>query len=246
MWALLRKYTLLQSVMMKLEKRISKVSSTFVFRRNIQNCADVLEQGHTTSGVYNIYLSRAKKFIPVFCDMETDGGGWLVFQRRTDGSVSFVRDWDAYKAGFGNVSAEFWFGNDHLYDVTYGKHYTLRVDLEDFENEKRYALYSQFEVASERSKYKLTLGSYDGTAGDALSDCAGQSFSTKDSDNDSKGDGHCSSTYKGGWWYNNCHIANLNGLYLGGAHASFADGIDWQPWRGYHYSLKKVDMKLRP
>ena len=48
------------------------------------------------------------------------------------------------------------------FHVSYEKHYTLRVD---FEKEKRYALYSQFEVVSERFKCKLTLGMYDGTAG---------------------------------------------------------------------------------
>ncbi|KAI0228728.1 Ficolin-1 [Lamellibrachia satsuma] len=217
-----------------------------MFRRTIQDCTDVLRQGHSTNGVYSIYLSRAKKFIPVFCDMETDGGGWLVFQRRQDGSVSFERDWNTYKTGFGNVSGEFWLGNDYLHDVTSNKHYTLRVELEDFENEKKYAIYSNFVVASEPSKYTLTLGLYDGTAGDGLRTCADQAFSTKDSDNDSHDTTHCSSVFKGGWWYNNCHYANLNGLYLGGPHTSYADGIEWYQWHGHRYSLKKVDMKLRP
>jgi len=43
--------------------------------------------------------------------------------------------------------------------------YKLRVELEDFEGEKRYAEYSIFSVKSGTDKYRLTVGGYTGNAG---------------------------------------------------------------------------------
>lgn len=76
--------------------------------------------------------------------------------------------------------------------------------------------------------------------------CNSQQFSTRDMENDVSSHDDCANRYKGGWWYRSCHYANLNGLYLGGSQRSYADGIVWKPWRGYHYSLKSTEMKLRP
>jgi ficolin len=84
-----------------------------------------------------------------------------------------------------------------------------------------------------------------GTAGDSLSYQKGMAFSTYDSDND-ENDNNCARLYKGAWWYKRCHKSNLNGLYLHGAHKSFADGVNWYHFKGYYYSLKSTSMKIRP
>ena len=57
--------------------------------------------------------------------------------------------------------------------------------------------------------------------------------------------GSCAQLFKGGWWYADCPSANPNGLYLRGEHTSFADGVNWYPFRGYNYSLKTISLKMR-
>ena len=81
--------------------------------------------------------------------------------------------------------------------------------------------------------------------GDSLSYHNTYPFTTKDRDNDVKMSANCASSYKGAWWYADCHQSNLNGLYSGGPHESFADGVNWKTWKNYKYSLKYVEMKMR-
>ena len=88
-----------------------------------------------------------------------------VFQRRDDGSVDFYRGWNEYKNGFGNTGGEFWLGNQYLYRITTQDRYELRVDLEDFDGEQRYAYYDNLEIKGEGENFKLILGAYEGTAG---------------------------------------------------------------------------------
>ena len=73
----------------------------------------------------------------------------------------------------------------------------------------------------------------------------GMNFTTKDQDNDIASNFNCAEKYKGAWWYSDCHRANLNGLYLSGAHTSLAVGINWYDWRGEYYFLKISEMKMK-
>ena len=53
------------------------------------------------------------------CDMVTDGGGWMVIQRRiVNGDVNFTRDWNDYVNGFGDLNGEFWYGLDNIHYLT--------------------------------------------------------------------------------------------------------------------------------
>ena len=71
-------------------------------------------------------------------------------------------------------------------------------------------------------------------------------FTTKDQDNDNHKSHNCANEFKGAWWYERCHHSNLNGLYLRGNHSSYANGVNWKDWKGYHYSLMRTEMKIRP
>ncbi|XP_071136633.1 ryncolin-4-like [Mytilus edulis] len=197
----------------------------------------------TESGIYKVFPDKISCF-KVFCEMEKHGGGWTIFQRRMNGEITFYREWNAYKQGFGDQSREFWLGNDHLHLLTSQGHYRLRIDMEDFENNQKYALYDNFSIGSESSGYILSVSGYFGDAGDSMAFQNGQKFSTKDKEND-KWDGECAVVFKGAWWYNDCHFSNLNGLYLKGNHDSFADGVNWKTWKGYQYSLKGTTMMIR-
>ena len=217
--------------------------SLFLPRSGVyNNCKDALTQGQTTSGVYTIQPDSQPAF-QVYCDMETDGGGWTVFQRRMDGSVDFYRNWTDYQEGFGNLSREFWLGLDKIHRLT-STVTELRVDLQDFKGNSAYAQHTTFSVGDSASKYTLSVSGYSGTAGDSLAEQNGRRFTTRDQDNDASGD-NCAQLYKGGWWYYACHRSNLNGLYHGGSHSSYADGVNWYTWKGYYYSLKFTEMKVR-
>ncbi|XP_063436679.1 fibrinogen-like protein A [Mytilus trossulus] len=125
-----------------------------------RDCSD-LPQG-SCSGVYTIYPTN-KKF-DVYCDMDTAGFGWTVFQNRINGEVDFYRGWNDYKIGFGNLTSEFWLGNDFINVLTSSGDYKLYIHLEDFEGDCRYAEYSEFSTGDVTTKFTLNIAGYSGDA----------------------------------------------------------------------------------
>lgn len=68
-------------------------------------------------------------FLQVYCDMENNGGGWTVIQRRKIGLTSFNHDWKQYKNGFGTIRGDFWLGNEHIFRLT-RQPTVLRIEME--------------------------------------------------------------------------------------------------------------------
>uniref|UniRef100_A0A1X7U1F8 Fibrinogen C-terminal domain-containing protein n=1 Tax=Amphimedon queenslandica TaxID=400682 RepID=A0A1X7U1F8_AMPQE len=164
------------------------------------DCKEWKNSGFKRSGVYLIKPDNNGLPFQVYCDMETDGGGWTVFQRRQDGSVDFYKYWTDYENGFGNLTGEFWLGLNKIWRLTNKRANTLRVDLGDFDGSTAYANYSTFSISDGSTEYILTVGGFNsGTAWDSLSEQHnGRKFSTRDKDNDGY---DCAKQCTGAWWY---------------------------------------------
>ena len=194
--------------------------------------------------------------LKVVCDMDTDGGGWIIIMKRRRDvlrRVSFYREWDDYENGFGNLNSEFWIGLRNIHCLTKREDVDLLIDLRENLGDGMTWIYHLFKVNGSNDKYRLQIGEAEGPPGayDAMAFHNGKQFTTRDSDNDGIQNHNCAQSKYGGWWYGpGCF--HPHGSHLTGP---IHDAIQWDRllWytgsggglTGYkHY--RNVVMKIRP
>ena len=213
------------------------------------DCKDLYDCGKKESGVYHITRPNMQ-VLKVYCDMKTDGGGWTVIQRRIDGSTDFNRGWPDYKHGFGRVEKNMWIGLENMHSLAgLNSTTTLLIELKHRlkGDELFFAKYGSFKISDETDGYRIGVSGYSGTAGDSLQHAPqhnGMQFSTKDRENDNDSIFNCADAFKGGWWYNACHICQLNGLFPS-KYSSDPSYMSWRTIDNHYGNIKFSEMKIR-
>ena len=234
----------------------NSISNNKIYQRILPRDCFQLYNNHriTKSGVYDIYVGHKYK-VNVYCEMEIAGGGWTVFQKRFDGSVSFERNWEEYKNGFGDSKGEYWLGNEIVHNMTAFEEQELYVRGEDFDGEIQGCQYDWFYVDSDVNKYRLNYSVPTIPEGPTnrgcvfnpsiVNDAFMMMFTIYDQDNDKKPTTNCAEEYKAGWWHNDCFHANLNGPYSKTKESPQNIGIIWNHWTKHFESLKISVMMMR-
>ncbi|GIX82182.1 techylectin-5A [Caerostris extrusa] len=215
------------------------------------DCSEIFENGNTESGIYTIWprnrLANCSS-LEVYCDMDTAGGGWTLIQRRGDfgnGEDYFAKNWEQYKAGFGDLKKEFWIGNDNIFIITNQAQYSIRFDMTHGNGKTAFTHYENFWIDDEDKMYLLHISEASGPGGGAISNHDQCPFYTRDRPN--RLDGKVmEKVHSGGWWNNAWPSSNLNGLNLNGQKITDVDGIQWMNFGGFYNSLAATEMKVRP
>ena len=223
----------------------------------INNCCDLGFRQSTFSEIANkpkqykmknMCGNKHSTITNVYCDTVTAGGGWLVIQRRIDGSVDFNRYWSEYEEGFGNLpdddkdtTGEFWIGLRSLHCLTSQGQWELRIDYMFPNKTKGYLSYRHFRVGPASNDYQLSISGFSGNTTDPIiADLNGLKFTTRDRDNDKWHRNNCAvhnSVNEGGWWYKNCSFIRPNNWYN---HTYFIK------LNGQWHSPPFIEIKLRP
>ena len=112
-------------------------------------------------------------------------------------------------------------------------------------SKNEYVKYGTFEITDEASKYVLKISGLSGNVTpfrNALDYNNNRKFTTKDQDNDIRGNINCAKDRGGGWWYGSCSHVFLNGDYKFKQFGRYTTPISWH----YDESLAEfVEIKTR-
>ncbi|KAH9519365.1 Ficolin-1 [Bulinus truncatus] len=207
----------------------------------LERCGECRRAMQWPSQYAKLYSKNLKATF--LCDTRTDGGGWILIQRRLYKTTSFKRDWNEYKNGFGSICEDYWLGNENIFRITNSGPYELRIDMV-YNGKKFYAQYTEFYIDGEGNNYRLRIkGFTKGNVRDDFYRHNNMQFSTHDRDNDVHQTRHCAGYYGAGWWYHGCHSNNLNGVFNVTKYFGFS--VSWESVTGNYKSVESVEMKIR-
>ncbi|XP_033762078.1 ficolin-2-like [Pecten maximus] len=202
---------------------------------DLRDCTDV--DPTCGSKVYRITPIPGESF-DIFCYRDTEQRHWNLIHNRQSSAVDFFRKWTEYKTGFGDLTGNFWLGNDKIYSLVKLAPYRLRIELEAWDGTVGIAEYSDFQIGSEADNYQLYVTGFSGNISDAMHKQNGEMFTTKDRDHDQLSN-NCAIRRHGAWWYTSCSAANLNGRY----EIDTGDSNEAMAWRFFFVNRQHVPMK---
>ncbi|XP_067945017.1 ryncolin-2-like [Watersipora subatra] len=182
----------------KVTTAVTTSTSTTPATPYYRDCQELFELGLNVSGVYEINPghSLATTF-KVWCDF-VDSHGWTVIQRRGNKSVTFDRNWEEYKNGFGDIEGEHWIGNEKIHILTLTNQ-QLNIHLRAASGKESDGVWQRFFIADEADHFRLTIDehSHSGDLQDTFSSYHnGMMFTAGNSDNDLDSD-NCAKMWNG-------------------------------------------------
>uniref|UniRef100_A0A0K8U109 Tenascin-N n=2 Tax=Bactrocera latifrons TaxID=174628 RepID=A0A0K8U109_BACLA len=197
------------------------------------------EEATTAGGIYALNMTKYNfNNMYGYCLPGPSGDEtWLLIQRRINDKLSFNRNWQEYKNGFGDLTGSFFIGLERLHKLLLGTNSLLWIQLGTATNDSPYRIYTNFLIANETEQYRLVSLDIENLRDD-LVNAKDWRFQTFDAGNE------CAKTMQSGWWYNETKEQNV--CSSGNLHTKLGNVI-WNNWDDVvyvHMAIRHVDPAL--